>query len=301
MLEIASRLVHGNDENLFSAANASDARRALAWFEDRVRRGRGGVVTETVKLTPALAELLLSKNPDNRNLRDRLVEIYAADMRNGDWSLNGEGIKVSLDGLLNDGQHRCQAVVRSGRSIDTLITFGLARDSRMTVDQGGVRTAGNYLAMSGVENSNVVAAVAGMVWQLQTLRRISRGGHDKPTKAQVRMTARQHPEISASIKGIPSHARVGRSQSVLVFCHYLLTQRVAAREDVDAFFRRLVLGESLTRNDPIYHCRERLISNQRMMLDEKVEIILRTWNAHRKGQKQTKCSPVLGELPVVEV
>ncbi len=300
MLKVPDSAAGSNVEiGLFADTNVAEMRRAVAWFDDRTRRGRAEVFSEVVRLTPAMAELLLQKNPANRNVRDRLVEIYATDIRNGDWHFNGETLKVSTDGLLNDGQHRCHAVVRSGTSIETAIIFGVSRDSRMTVDQGGARTAGNYLAMTGQENSNQTAAVASLIWQITTLHRLSNSGRDKPTKAQIMLTVHEHPGIADSIKAIPSNARVGRSRSVLAFCHYIIVKSTRASAHADSFFLRLVLGEGLSRNDPIYHCRERLLSSQRIELSERVEIILRTWNAHRKGQKQTKCSPVLGELPAI--
>lgn len=254
--------------------------------------------SEVVTLTPVLAELLLERNADNRNLRQRAVDTYVTDIKNGDWALNGESIKVSIEGFLNDGQHRCRAVVEAGRAIQTVILFGVERETRMTVDQGAVRTAGNYLAMAGHENSNNIAAVASLIWQHETFGIGNNPGKHKPTKVQVAQTAEAHPGVGDSIRAIPSSARVGRSRSVLAFCHYLLSRR--SKSHADSFFLRLVLGDGLTRKDPIYHCRERLLSPNRMTAAEKVEVILRTWNAHRKGQPQTKCSPILGELPKIE-
>lgn len=304
MLKIANGGLFDNGPapviGLFSEANAGEARRVRAWIEDRVRRSDREVFSEVALLTPVLAELLLSRNPDNRHIRQSKVDIYATDIRNGDWTLNGETIKISKNGLLNDGQHRCHAVIAASASIKTVFTFGVERASRMTVDQGAARTAGNYLAMGGVENANQVAAVASLIWQVQSFGRIVNSGRDKPTKAQISQTAAEHHDILTSIKAIPSNARIGRSRSVLAFCHYRIVRATSAKNYADSFFLRLVLGEGLTRNDPIYHCRERLLSDQRMTAAERVEIILRTWNAHRKGQKQTKCSPVLGEMPAVE-
>lgn len=300
MLNVAEMPPQGNADDagpgLFSGTNTAETRRMRAWLADRIRRGQTEVFSEVISLTPVLAELLLENNPDNRNLRHKKVETFATDIRNGDWPLNGETLKLSKEGLLNDGQHRCHAVISAGRPIPTIITFGVARETRMTVDQGAVRTAGNYLAMAGYECSNQMSAVSSMLWQMETLGRLSK--HEKPTKVQISQVANAHPGISDSIRAVPSNARVGRSRSVLAFCHYLISRR--AKLHADSFFLRLVLGDGLSRNDPIYHCRERLIGGQRITQEEKVEIILRTWNAHRKGQRQTKCSPIMGTLPAIE-
>lgn len=283
---------------LFSSANVAETRRATAWLNDRIAHAeKEGAFTETVILTPVLAELLLERNPNNRNVREKAVVSYATDIKNGDWAFNGESIKLSVEGLLNDGQHRCHAVIRAGRSIKTSIAFGLARETRMTVDQGAVRTAGNYLSMAGHSGSNHIAAIATMIWRYETLGTLdSRSG--SPTKTQVSHVVEENPSISESLAAIPSGASIGRSRSVLAFCHFLLAKR--ARIHADSFILRLCLGDGLTRKDPIFWCRERLMSDHKMRAGEKAELILRTWNAYRRGNVQTKSSPITGELPHIE-
>lgn len=290
----------GQSPELFSQSNVAEMRRAEAWFDDRLRASQKGVVSEVVVLTPALAELLLARNDSNRAVRPRAVRIYATDIVAGNWELNGESIKVSRDGFLNDGQHRCSAVIEAGRSIRTIILFGVERKSRLTVDQGAVRTSGNYLQMQGVDNSNVAAAVAGLIWQWETRGRVYSGGEMGPTKAQIQETFERHRDsIDASISAMPRGGKMFGSQSVVAFCHWLIARRASSL--ATSFIGRLCLGEGLTRRDPIYHCRERLLGPHRLKVQEKVEIIIRTWNASRAGKPATKCSPVLGELPAVEI
>lgn len=301
MLKVAHANPGGNIapvEPLFSSANVAETRRTLAWLNDRIARAeKEGAFTETVILTPVLAELLLERNPKNRNIRENAVVAYATDIRNGDWAFNGESLKLSVEGFLNDGQHRCHAVIRAGRAIKTSVAFGLARETRMTVDQGAVRTAGNYLSMAGHSSANHIAAIATMIWRYETLGTLdSRAG--SPTKTQVSRVVEENPAIGDSLDAIPSGASIGRSRSVLAFCHFLLAKR--ARIHADSFILRLCLGDGLTRKDPIFWCRERLMADRKMRADEKAELILRTWNAYRRGNVQTKSSPITGELPHIE-
>ena len=95
---------------LFTAAKTGNTRRASAWLESRLAQMRAkGLFSELVTITPEIAEMLLARNPDNRHRSPDVVNRYASDMRSGRWSLTGESLKISTDGLLNDGQPRIRA------------------------------------------------------------------------------------------------------------------------------------------------------------------------------------------------
>jgi hypothetical protein len=68
-----------------------------------------------VILTPALAERLLV-DYDGAIFDEAKVAAFAEIMRAGHWGPSV--MRFSADGALTDGQHRCRAVVRSGRSIE---------------------------------------------------------------------------------------------------------------------------------------------------------------------------------------
>src|SRR5690606_20866214 len=85
---------------------------------------------------------------------------YAADMRAGRWTFNGEPLLFSRDGLLNDGQNRLCAVIDANIPQPFGFIFGLSRESRMSVDQGAARGPGDYLGMGGRKNAMNLAAIA---------------------------------------------------------------------------------------------------------------------------------------------
>lgn len=305
LLNRAAKRTSNSDASLFSVANVSEARRAKAWLDDRLRKAVAeGVVSEVVEITPVLAEILLASNPDNRNINEDRVAAYATDIANGDWSLNGEPIIVSDTGLLNDGQHRCSAVVKAARSIKAVVTIGVERDSRLTVDQGKVRTAGDYLGMEGIADANHVAAVASYVWQYEQKGRLTRSTKDLPTKVQIQQSLRDHPKIIESLHSLPSASRnIARSRSILAFCHYLFSRR-SGHTAATYFLMRLMIGDELKTTDPIYLCRERLNSSTRMRPEEKVELIFRAWNHSRRAARGLKAPAsklvVMGNLPELE-
>jgi hypothetical protein len=124
----------------------SEAQQLQAWLN----RGRAEVFTVQTMLTPDLARLLLASNEDNRGVRERArgvrnVDSYARMMERGQWLLNGEAIVVASNGQLNDGQHRCLACIKADVEVPVLITFGVERHSRMTLDQGIGRNAADVI------------------------------------------------------------------------------------------------------------------------------------------------------------
>ena len=289
------------NQNLFTVAHASQARRAKAWLDERVARAKaeGGFTEVGVELTPVLAEMLLGRNIDNRTVSATKVEQYVTDIKNGSWELNGESVKIADDGSMNDGQHRCQAVVLSGRSIKTDFRFGVTRNSRMTLDQGRARIAGDYLAMEGIPNGNVAAAVAALVFLYERYQSVVSTPERQPTKAEVRDAFHANPKISDSIRVVPQKGATNAGgMSVLAFCHYFLSKKDPAA--ATAFIKSLVKGTDLSADDPIYLCREQLRQRMRLTRDEKVELIFHAWNAHRRG-KRLKMLKILGRgLPAVE-
>jgi hypothetical protein len=286
---------------VFTAADNATTRRAAALIADRLYRARmSGIFASEETLTPEMAEMLLAKNEKNRTIKTANLRSIKADILEGRWVLNGEPIIVADTGELNDGQHRCMAVVETGRPIKTMMMWGVDRDSRTTTDQGVARTTADYLSMAGGANSHVTAAVAGYVWQYQMRGSISAQPIYRPTKAQVMDAVAQHPLIAESIAAVPRKGagRVG-GISVLTFAHYILS--TIDREDATRFIQMIVRGGDMAADDPVFRARERLIDERarRATPQTKAEILFRAWNMHRRGAKAQKiqCN---GTLPRLE-
>ena len=72
-------------------------------------------------ITPLLAQTMLDSNTRNRKMNTNRVKQYTADMRAGRWCANGESIVVTESGILVDGQHRLQAVVNAGITLQFVV------------------------------------------------------------------------------------------------------------------------------------------------------------------------------------
>lgn len=281
----------------------SEDHRAALWLDGEVKKGKKALTTQVVELTPALARVLLERNPGNRHLSDVVVESYARDIEHGLWQFNGESVVVADDGLLNDGQHRCAAVIRAEKAIPIVLVIGARRATRETLDQGRTRTASDYLAMRGLINTNQLAAATGFIWQHRLRGAIWSSG--KPTKSEIVQMVDEYPSIRESvnfvqIKGADAYG----GRSMLAFCHWTFWHAYSDAPDratADTFVVALVQGAGLSARSPILYCRNRLVTERgRLRTNDRAELLFRTWNAWRRNETPRTLPILGGVLPVVE-
>ena len=116
-------------------------------------------------ITPAIARAMLENNDHNRRLAPSHVRRYAADMAAGQWTINGEAIKVDTSGNLLDGQHRLAAIIVANVAVQTVVARGLDVGTRLTMDQGRKRTTGDQFKLRGIKYPNVTACAAGHLYR----------------------------------------------------------------------------------------------------------------------------------------
>lgn len=287
MLE-AKGVANGPKSPLFTAAKSPNATRAERWLQEQLKRARReGAFTITVELTPELAELLLANNPQNRKLSPHKVAEYARDITAGNWRHNGETVIIADTGELNDGQHRCQAVVETGRSITTEMTFGVERDSRKTVDIGMKRAIGQHLQMAGHANGKMLGHAVAVILTFQKIGRISAGPEARPTGTEIMAWAAAHEEMQEHlIKGGRVARKFKASGGLFAALHYLFSQKSPI--DTERFFTALENGSDLGKNDPVYRLREALLADLRAkakLPDAEIAArVIKAWNHFRRGQ-----------------
>src|SRR4051794_1259299 len=103
------------------------------------------------KIGPKKAEQWINANKTNRSLRAGVVEQYAGDMRNGNWTQCTAPIAFYEDGDLADGQHRLYAIVESDTTQTFSVARGLERRDGLNIDTGLVRSVVDNARISGLE------------------------------------------------------------------------------------------------------------------------------------------------------
>lgn len=270
------------------------------WLDERLKRGKTKIFTERVRVTPVLASLLLERNKSNRKVRQVKLDQYKSDMNANRFKFNGETIIVSKEGELNDGQHRLLAIVETNKPQDMLIAFGLDRNTRDTVDSGAARTASDHLSVKGWPYASAIASVSRMALGYERMDGVAIGRTHDISSPEVLNRAERDTllqECASYTATNPQRwSKVGKA-AIVGFCFYLFSQknpRIAK-----GFVDKLLSGAELKETDPIRIAREYLIARPKLLPVQKVEVLVRAWNAWVKD-KEIKHIKLMGKIPPVE-
>lgn len=258
-----------------------------------------GPAYNVVDVTPELAKKWLAQNTHNRNLRERVINSYAADMRDGNWVEDGQSLKFAkgnavllenpliTGGPLLDGQHRLSAIAEANVTVRMLVVSNLDDTTQETMDTGAKRTLSDVLKLRGETHCVALAATLTRVylWQ-QGARRSFRGV--RPTHRQLLALLDDFPEMRRSAE-IGSRTRnvVRLSSSTTGLCHWLFNR--VDGSDCAFFFARLTDGAGLMPGDPIYALR-RAVENaaadrSRFPEEHMTALVIKAWNAYREGRE----------------
>ena len=265
------------------------------WLDYRVAGALSGVVSDSVLVSPGMAEALLRRNDDNRSITRHRVDLYAKDMIAGNWRLNGEPIIISREGLLNDGQHRLAAIIKTGIPMQCMMTFGIERETRTTTNQGGGKGAGDYLKMSGVKNSNIVAGAARMLCEYDASGGTSCNTSHITNAQTMKRVDNDLVELSSFIIRHKEQLKPFVAPSPALLCYYLFSH--IDSEAADRYFVSVASGLNLGLGNPALAVRNKLLAMPRGR-EDKIEVIMHGWNAYRTGRKLTLVK-VLGAMPKI--
>lgn len=125
-----------------------------------------------LEVTPEVANEFLGKNHKNRKLSEFVVTSLANQMSRDLWHYDGSPIRFDWDGNLIDGQHRLNAIVKSGVSQTMHVVEGLDPATQVTMDTGRKRSFSDTLHMAGLDNSKALAAIVQVSyrWYVQDVR-----------------------------------------------------------------------------------------------------------------------------------
>ncbi len=240
-------------------------------------------------ITPHEAkEWLDTKNSKNRPISENSVAKYAQEMKEGRWKLNGQAIIFNKSGQLANGQHRLLACVRSNKSFETLVTWGMEDDAFDTIDDCNTRSLADVLHIKGEASAGLLSAGLRFLWiyaKGEIERRDLRRGQIA-TKPLLEATLDKHRKITGSVKFYAMlKARPGGlliPAGMAIGLHYLCS--LVDEKKADEFFTRFQSGFDLSEGDPIALLRARLIAGQKEASVRLTPVamyfyVVTTWNA----------------------
>ena len=124
---------------------------------------------ELIELTPEKAKEFLKHNYiKNRKVRMSWVNTMAQDIKDDRWNYDisevDQGLSITPDGTLINGQHRCHAVIKADKPIKVWVNFDVPMDLYNYMDCGKVRSPKDFIT---VPNATNIASLAKFLYTLE--------------------------------------------------------------------------------------------------------------------------------------
>lgn len=254
-----------------------------------------------VTVDPNLAATMLATQKANRNLRRAKVDEYANDMKNGNWSFTGESICFNKRGELVQGQHRLNAIIKSGVTLQIVVVYDVDDDAILDMDSGMKRQFSDYLQITGETNTAVVAGICARMNEYRT-------GNRRCTHAESRSILDEFPDIHmaaglASSK-YKSVSELLHSPAVAGFLIWA-TNRIDP-DKMTSFFDGVKSGANLVQGHPALVLRDTVlrafsVASKRPTHNWVLAVTIKAWNAYYddKPIKQLKYARLDEVLPEI--
>jgi hypothetical protein len=244
--------------------------------------------SETILVTPKVAEEWLAKNTSNRPLRDNYALFLAEEMVDGRWRQNtGETIKFSKSEKLLDGQHRLQAVVVSGISIRFDVVFGLDDSIMDVIDTGLKRTAGDVLSLRGATHATLKASIVKSYMSSHSESSALSAGYSNRKIEQAYLQDREFWDNVTAESAKWQAKFKGLSGTFFGHCFATILKNSKHPTKAIPFFIGLASGKET--EESVLNLRNKLINNKlsraKLPGHAKIDLIRTHWNAYVKGAK----------------
>lgn len=245
-----------------------------------------------VEITPQLAEILMSRNTNNRPINNSNVNYLIKEIKSGNWKLNGESIKIDKDGNMIDGQHRLTAIIKTGVSLSLFIMSGFKSEIFTVLDTGRKRQGSDALSTHGVLNASTMASTIKHIIQFENLSYSETGaaGRTISNQGMIEYYDANSESLTKSVAfGKKHYVNCNKilTPSLIAVFHYLFEKK--SEVECEIFLTTLCSGLGLEAQSPINVLRNKLIANlgdKKNTLKQSVVVkyVIVAWNKFRKGE-----------------
>lgn len=252
-------------------------------------------------ITPARAKEMLSVPVRNRNIKQRVVRTYSADMSDNRWLFTPEPIIIDKNGGVLDGQHRLQAVLQSGTSRPFLIVSNVDPDLINVLGIGKTRSPADILIIEGYSNTLPLAGAIKVLHNYLTIPPLNvwAGANVTLSAPGVVGVLRQHPRLSDYVTlGSRLAHKISAPASPIIAAIYLTSYEVPIDEQAD-WLGPLESGAALSPGSPALALRELYRTTKLARkkahaagLDQRFYIAtyLKAWKLWREGREVRRLS-----------
>jgi hypothetical protein len=241
----------------------------------------------TQPIGPNEATKLLQANQGNRKLNNRHIEFLTREILLGNFKQTGDTIKISSTGRLLDGQHRLNAIIKSGKTIPVSFCEGLDDDTFTVIDTGKNRTGADILSLQNCKHPNELSATIRLIVALENDKQKVRISNTEILKVQEK-----NPELVEIVNLICSENRKFKMMPVssVAALYYLFSKK--NHSQCEDFFNKYYTGLGLASTHPIYQLRDKLIrdstNKSKLSVMFKIAYTIIAWNLYIKDKTVKK-------------
>jgi hypothetical protein len=262
--------------------NRMEAREIL---ENLLKRGEMERFTSSgMSVSPAMALEMLSLNKMNRPIIISKVKYLIESMASGQFMLTHQGMAITKDRVLNDGQKRLWAIAITGTTCEIDVTFGVIRKEFGYIDKGQVRTVGDDLYCKMRKHHNQRAAA------LALLIRENPTVVTKQDMAELEESMDQDVLDEACEAG--SKIRDVMNRTACTAAYYKIAMESPVASKLPQFYDMLHSGAISDRHSPILKFREEVRKRSRLLnaasraaIYHQAGMMIFAWNAWLQGNR----------------
>jgi hypothetical protein len=311
--EQAAKVLRRQDDDhlpiaLESMEDPPGLERELAKLREYIRRaGKHPMTVEAMPITARMAEAMLHlRFKRNRKINQAWVEKLKVILLAGRFHGEIARAVFDWDGDMRDSQHRLTAIAETGVVVKMDVKFGVNPAAFPAMDVGLRRTAGQNLDLAGVRHGHTMAAVIRLQYRIE---------YDglSPDDEEVFLRGEELSDdimLTAFVCAKKLRAKKKVIESSAALAYRLIATGSPNAIRLDAFWARLVIGDELAQNSPIFKLRE-LFDRDRDVKARKVHQfmtqtrhaawIILAWNAWVQGRTAVLFTwDKMNELPAVK-
>jgi hypothetical protein len=243
-------------------------------------------------ISPEVAQAILARPYSRqRSISRSLVVQYARAMTDGRWlEPTIDPIAFTPDGLLLNGQHRLQALIKTGLTIDMLVVENATPEMFKFIDTARRRSAGQFVGRPSA--ATVASAARFYLWAKRALP-------EPPTPMNLSFAMDELLDVLDGPSGdlieesVRSAQRVYRASNVPSSIHatviaLAIEQGADPQRIEDGWIQALEHGIGLDRDDPRRLLRERMRAHtggSRRSAAATWSLVVRAFNAWYQGRR----------------